>query len=83
MRAKLPNYLRHNALVCQHFSNMQIHTSQATLKLHRDRLQDILNHLQETFPPKPIHPKMSSEEIMYHAGQASVVEYFKTLSEEE
>jgi len=26
---------------------------------------------------------MSSEEIMYNAGQASVVEYFKTLTEEE
>ena len=62
---------------------MQIQTSQATLKLHRDRLLDILNHLEETFPPQNIHPKMSSEEIMYHAGQASVVEYFKTLTEEE
>ena len=61
---------------------MQIQTSQATLKLHRDRLKDILNHLEETFPPKPIHPKMSSEEIMYHAGQASVVEYFKTIIDE-
>ena len=62
---------------------MQIQTSQATLKLHRDRLLDILNHLEDTFPPKTIHPKMSSEEIMYHAGQASVVDYFKILIEEE
>ena len=62
---------------------MQIQTSQATLKLHRDRLQDILNHLEDTFPPKTIHPKMSSEEIMYHAGQANVVEYLQTLIEEE
>ena len=62
---------------------MQIQTSLATLKLHRDRLQDILTHLEETFPPISIHPKMTSEEIMYHAGQASVVEYYKTLSEEE
>ena len=62
---------------------MRIQTSQATLKLHRDRLKDILNHLEETFPPKPIHPKMSSEEIMYHAGQASVVEYLQTIIEEE
>jgi len=44
---------------------------------------DILVHLQETFPPQNIHPKMSSEEIMYNAGQASVVEYFKSLTEEE
>ena len=62
---------------------MQIQTSLATLKLHRDRLLDILNHLEETFPPQKIHPKMSPEEIMYHAGQASVVEYFRTLTEEE
>ena len=62
---------------------MQIQTSQATHKLHRDRLQDILNHLQEPFPPQNIHPKMSSEEIMYHAGQANVVEYLQTLIEEE
>ena len=62
---------------------MQIQTSLATLKLHKDRLKDLLAHLEETFPPKSIHPKMSSEEIMYHAGQASVVEYFKTLTEED
>ena len=61
---------------------MQIQTSHHTLKLHSDRLTDILAHLQETFPPQNIHPKMSSEEIMYHAGQASVVEYFKTIIDE-
>ena len=61
---------------------MQIQTSPHTLetfKLHADRLLDILSHLETTFPPQKIHPKMSTEEIMYHAGQASVVEYFKTL----
>ena len=62
---------------------MLIQTSQATLKLHKDRLKDILTHLEETFPPQPIHPKMTSEEIMYNAGQASVVKYFKTLTETE
>ena len=62
---------------------MQIQTSLATLKLHKDRLKDLHAHLLETFPPQKIHPKMSPEEIMYHAGQASVVENFKTLTEEE
>ena len=62
---------------------MQIQTSLHTLKLHKDRLKDLLIHLEETFPPQSIHPKMTSEEIMYHAGQASVVKYFKTLTEED
>jgi len=57
-------------------------TSLSTLKLHKDRLLDLLNHLEETFPPQSIHPKMTSEEIMYNAGQASVVKYFKTLTED-
>ena len=83
MRAKRLNFLRHGELGCQRFSNMQIQTSLHTLKLHKDRLKDILVHLEETFPRSTIHPKMSSEEIMYHAGQTSVVEYFRTLTEDD
>ena len=54
-----------------------------TLKLHSERLDRLIDQLEDNFGNLTIHPKMSSEEIMYHAGQASVVEYFKTLTEEE
>ena len=62
---------------------MQIQTSLATLKLHNERLVKFTDELEENFGDLTIHPKMSSEEIMYKAGQKSVVDYIKTKMEEE
>ena len=62
---------------------MQIQTSHHTLKFHRQSLEQLSEDLENNFGSLMIHPKMSSEEIMYHAGQASVVEYLRTLIEEE
>tara|TARA_R100001594_G_scaffold77606_1_gene112183 strand:+ start:240 stop:422 length:183 start_codon:yes stop_codon:yes gene_type:complete len=53
-----------------------------TLKLHNERLTDFINELEDTFKWTPIHPKMSSEEVMYRAGQASVLDYIKSKMEE-
>ena len=54
-----------------------------TLKLHNQRLEELVNRLEDNFSWKPVHPKEPIESIMYRAGQASVVEYIRNLLEEE
>jgi hypothetical protein len=41
------------------------------------RLQKLLDDLEATFSPEEIHPKMSQAEIMYQAGQQSVLAYIR------
>ena len=43
--------------------------------------QSILNQLDEIFPPVTPNPEMSIEQIMYRAGQRSVVEWIQQQSE--
>ena len=57
--------------------------SLATLKLHNDRLDKLLTKLDENFGWKPIHPKEDVQTIMYRAGQASVIEYIRSIMDEE
>ena len=54
-----------------------------TLKLHNQRLEDLIDRLESHFGWKPIPPKENIESIMYRAGQASVIEYIKSITEEE
>ena len=54
-----------------------------TLKLHNERVEDLLKKVEDNFKWNPVHPKESIESIMYRAGQASVVAYIKTLIEED
>jgi hypothetical protein len=54
-----------------------------TLKLHNERVDELLKKVEDNFKWRPVHPKEPIESIMYRAGQASVVEYIKRLSEEE
>ena len=62
---------------------MQIQTSHHTLKLHHQALTQLTDELEENFGRMIIHPKMTSEEIMYKAGQKSVVDYVKQKLEED
>jgi len=62
---------------------MQTPISLNTLKLHNQRLDRLIEKLDENFGWKPIHPKEDIESIMYRAGQASVIEYIKSIEEEE
>ena len=62
---------------------MQTPTSHHTLKLNHKALEHIHHELETMFGDLTIHPRMSSEEIMYQAGQKSVVEYVKQKLEEE
>ena len=54
-----------------------------TLKLHNDRLKELIQKIDDNFGWEPIHPKESIESIMYRAGQASVIEYIKSIEEDE
>ena len=37
----------------------------------------------KTFGWKPVHPKESIESIMYRAGQASVIDFIKSIEDDE
>ena len=54
-----------------------------TVKLHNERVDELLQKVEDHFKWRTVHPKEPIESIMYRAGQASVVEYIKRLSEEE
>ena len=45
--------------------------------------QQVLAQLEELFPPVTPNPEMPIEQIMYKAGQRSVVEYIKQAIEQE
>ena len=62
---------------------MQPPISLNTLKLHNQRLDQLIDRLEENFGWKPIHPKEDLQTIMYRAGQASVIEYIKSIMEDE
>ncbi len=62
---------------------MQIQTSHNTLKFHRQSLEQLAEDLENNFGSLVVHPKMSAEEIMFKAGQQSVVEYVKRKLEED
>ena len=61
---------------------MQKQTYPSTLEFHSEKLQKLVEDLENKFPFQPVHPKEELPSIMYRAGQASVVEYVKKLLEE-
>jgi len=62
---------------------MQTPIYQATLSLHTEKLEKLVEDLESKFPPQNIHPKEQLPSIMYRAGQASVVQYIKNILDEE
>ena len=54
-----------------------------TLKLHNERVEELLKKVEDNFQWQHVHPKEELASIMYRAGQASVVEYIKQLIKEE
>ena len=61
---------------------MQTQIYPSTLNLHSEKLEKLIEDLDNKFPPHTIHPKEDINSIMYKAGQQSVVEYVKQLLEE-
>ena len=82
MRARHLNFLTPDQLECLLFSNMQTQIYPSTLNLHTEKLEKLIEDLENQFPPHTIHPKEDISAIMYRAGQASVVAYVKQLLEE-
>ena len=60
---------------------MQTQIYPSTLNLHSEKLEKLVEDLENKFPPQTIHPKEELNSIMYKAGQQSVVEYVKQLLE--
>ena len=58
-------------------------TSLNTLSLHSEKLDKLVAQLEDEFPWQPVHPKEPIESIMYRAGQSSVIEYIKSIMEDE
>jgi hypothetical protein len=83
MKEKPQSFLTLSEDVCQLFSSTRMSISLNTLKLHNERVDDLLKKVEDNFKWNPVHPKEPIESIMYRAGQASVVEYIKNLLEEE
>ena len=81
MRARHLNFLTPDQPVCQLSLNMQTQIYPSTLNLHSEKLEKLIEDLDNKFPPQTIHPKEEINSIMYRAGQQSVVEYVKQLLE--
>ena len=62
---------------------MQTQIYPSTLNLHTEKLEKLIEDLDNKFPLQTIHPKEDINSIMYKAGQASVVEYVKQLLNED
>jgi len=82
MRAKHLNFLTPDQPVCQLSLNMPTPIYPSTLNLYTEKLEKLVEDLDNKFPPHIIHPKEEISAIMYRAGQASVVAYVKQLLEE-
>ena len=61
---------------------MQTPISLNTLNIYSEKLEKLVDDLEDRFPWQPVHPKEKIESIMYRAGQDSVVRYVKTLLDE-
>ena len=83
MREKLHSFLIHGQQECQRSLSIAMSISLNTLKLHNERLDKLLYKLEENFSGRPVTPSDSIETIMYRAGQASVIEYLKSIMEDE
>ena len=61
---------------------MQTPISLSTLKLHNERLDELIKELEGHFTFQTPSPKEDLPTIMYRAGQASVIDYIKQRLEE-
>jgi len=61
---------------------MQTPTSLNTLNFYSDKLEKLVEDLEAKFAWYPIHPKEDIASIMYRSGQQDVVQYVKTILEE-
>ena len=79
MKAKHHSLPTQKQLACQRSLNMQIQTSHNTLKFYSEKLEKLVEDLESKFAWYPVHPKEELASIMYRAGQESVVQYIKSI----
>ena len=61
---------------------MQTQIYPSTLNLHSEKLEKLIEDLENQFPPQTIHPKEEINSIMYKAGQRSVIEWLSNRLED-
>ena len=83
MKAKHHSLPTQKQLACQRSLNMQIQTSHNTLKFYSEKLEKLVEDLESKFAWYPVHPKEDYASIMYRAGQESVVQYVKSILEDD
>ena len=83
MKAKLHSLPTQEQLACQRSLNMQIQTSPNTLSFHSEKLKTLVEDLESKFAWYPVHPKEDLASIMYRSGQWEVVQYVKSILEED
>ena len=83
MKAKHHSLPTQKQLACQRSLNMQIQTSHNTLKFYSEKLEKLVEDLESKFAWYPVHPKEELSSIMYRAGQESVVQYVKSILEDD
>ena len=62
---------------------MQTATTLNTLRFHSEKLEKLVEDLEAKFAWRPVHPKEDLASIMYRSGQWEVVQYVKTILEED
>ena len=62
---------------------MQTPTSLNTLNFYSDKLAKLVEDLETKFAWYPVHPKEDLASIMYRSGQQEVVQYVKSILEED
>ena len=62
---------------------MQTPTSLNTLSFQSEKLKTLVEDLEAKFAWRPVHPKEDLASIMYRSGQWEVVQYVKTILEED
>ena len=83
MKAKHHSLPTQKQLACQRSLNMQTPTSLNTLSFHSEKLEKLVEDLESKFAWYPVHPKEDHASIMYRAGQESVVQYVKSILNED
>ena len=83
MKAKQHSLPTQKQLACQRSLNMQIQTSHNTLKFYSEKLEKLVEDLESKFAWYPVHPKEDIASIMYRSGQWEVVQYVKSILEED
>ena len=62
---------------------MQTQISPNTLNFHSEKLEKLVEELEAKFAWHPVHPKEDLASIMYRSGQQEVVQYIKSILNED